>query len=95
MIALGTADQNIRLLKKKLTVLPGACPECGEKEGWVQIRVVNPYDSDHGSRGENILEGLFEAGPLGALVGALFPTHRKTVTYRCKKCDYRGEFKPR
>ena len=60
---MGAEDQNIRLLKKKLTVLPGACPKCGEKEGWVQIRVVNPYDTDNGSRGDNILEGLLVTDP--------------------------------
>ena len=88
---MGTESQNIRVLEKKLTAVPDACPKCGEKAGWVQVRVVNPYDSSP-TRGENIIEGLFEAGPLGALLGALFPTRRK-VTYRCKKCDYRGEFK--
>ena len=88
---MGTVEQNMRVLKKKLTVVPDACPKCGEEKGWVQVRVINPYDSSP-SRGDNILDGLFEAGPLGALLGALLPSRRK-VTFQCKKCDYRGEFK--
>ena len=93
VITVGTAEQNIRLLKKKLTDLPDTCPKCGEKEGWVQVRVVNPYDNQP-DRKDNFIDGLFEAGPLGALIGAIIPV-RKKVTYRCNKCDFKGEYKAR
>ena len=90
---MGTEDRNIRLLQKKLTPAPAACPECGETEGWVKVKVVNPYDNAP-DRKDNFIDGLFEAGPLGALIGAIVPV-RKKVTYRCQKCDFKGEYKAR
>lgn len=68
-------------------IAPDCCPACGESKGWVQVDQSNKGFSV----GKAAVGGIL-LGPVGLVGGAL---GKKTVTYYCKSCGFRNDYKPK
>lgn len=65
--------------------IPNRCPNCGNIWG-----MVNETSGAGNTLGKALVGGLL-LGPLGVIGGAAFGN--KTVTYICKKCGFKKEYK--
>lgn len=65
---------------------PKTCPACGEEEGWVMVD-----ESNKGFSVGKAAAGAVLLGPLGLVGGAL---GKKSVTYYCRGCGFRNDYKP-